>query len=117
LAELISPEAVIEPLKVCESDTESPKILEPSVLRILEVTIEEVKAVTVKLDTVISVAVNDTTPILEASASESTPPSLIRSVSEFISIVASSTFTDKFLVESIEPPPDKPSPAVIDTEV
>jgi len=58
----------------------SPNIFEPSVCKILEVTIDEVKLVTVKLDTVISVAVSEVTAMLAARASESTPPSFIDKV-------------------------------------
>ena len=104
---LILPDEVILPLNKCVSAIVSPKILDPSVLTIEDVTILEVSAVTVKLSTVISVAVKEVTPMLEANASESTPPSFIRSVSEFISIVASSTLTDN----ALPPPPANPSPA------
>jgi len=45
--------------------------------------------------------------MLAAKASESIPPSFTRIVSELISIVASSTFTDN----ALPPPPAKPSPA------
>tara|TARA_R110001592_G_scaffold225540_2_gene481512 strand:+ start:176 stop:577 length:402 start_codon:yes stop_codon:yes gene_type:complete len=68
------------PLNVWVSDDVSPNILDPSVSKIDEVTIEDVKAVTVRLDTVISVAAKEVTEILAASASESTPPSFIEIV-------------------------------------
>ena len=65
------------PVNRCESLAASPNILDPSVSKILEVTIEDVKAVTVRLSTVISVAVREVTAILAARASESTPPSFM----------------------------------------
>ena len=52
------------PLNVWVSDDVSPNILDPSVSKIDEVTIEDVKAVTVRLDTVISVAAKEVTEIL-----------------------------------------------------
>ena len=62
---------------MCVSETASPNIFEPSVCKIEEVIIDEVKLVTVKLDTIISVAVSVPTSILSANASVSTPPSFI----------------------------------------
>ncbi len=97
----------IDPVKLWRSSDASPNILDPWVLTTLEVTIEDVKLVTVRLATVISDAVNDVTSILLANASESIPPSFTLKVSEFNSIVASSTFTDR----AEPPPPASPSPA------
>ena len=67
--ELISPEAVISPLKVWESEAASPNILDPYVCTIEEVTIDDVILVTFKLVAEISPVtiidpVNWWTPIL-----------------------------------------------------
>jgi len=77
--ELISPEAVISPLKVWESEAASPNILDPYVCTIEEVTIDDVILVTFKLVAEISPVtiidpVNWWTPLPSNTITWAAPP-------------------------------------------